>query len=56
MFDTYEDARNYLATRNTSYKPFGPCYIMTKDGRFNVAYCLEEKEYAESLGYTLATK
>lgn len=56
MFTSYEEAMKYIEARRNSSRPvLRACYIMTKDGRYNVAYGQEEKEYAESLGYTLAT-
>lgn len=54
MFRSYEEAQHHIEVSGNSNKP-GACYIMTKDSNYYIAYGVEEKEYAESLGYVIAT-
>lgn len=55
MFRSYEEAQRYLEARQSGSNPkLCECFIMVKGGAYNIAYGLEEKEYAESLGYVVA--
>lgn len=56
MFRSYEEAQRYLEASQAGSNPkLCECFIMVKEGSYNTAYGLEEKEYAESLGYVVAT-
>ena len=59
MFNTYAEAANYVksAKQSTSrLHRYKPAYIMTKDGQYIVAWGNEDKEYGESVGFTVVNQ
>jgi hypothetical protein len=52
MFNSYEEAREYARTRSREESEFIGV-ILTKNGKYNVAYDWDEAEYAERHGWEL---